>query len=198
MSSQYVYSQYKGALEFADRVMQGRDLFTYIHEDRTAELAVAIARRLGSAEDELLLQAKGARLHDIGKLLLPLELLTKPGKISEQEYRYLQHHVEYGERLIEPLDLPGEIHDMVCMHHERMDGRGYPRGLVNGQIPRHARIAAVSDMAEAMLADRPYRKSMGLPRVLEIIDSERGKALDDDVVGALHEVIDSGTVEWLQ
>lgn len=188
---------YDGAIEFALRLMEGRDLFTHMHQSRTAELAVRIAACFESDESLQLLHAQGAQLHDIGKMHLPIELLTKPGRISETEYQYLKYHVEFGERLIEPLGFPDEICDIVSMHHERMDGSGYPRGLKNGAIPMHARVACVADMVEAMLADRPYRRGLGVQRMLDIVDAESGIKLDKQVVDALHGVIEAGTVEWL-
>lgn len=189
--------QYEGAMDFAHRVMEGRDLFTHMHECRTAELSVALAKHLEVDDSQLILYAQGARIHDVGKMLLPIELLTKPGRISDMEYKYLQQHVAFGERLVEPLGVPGGILDIVTMHHERMDGSGYPRGMKNGEIPLCARVTAVADMTEAMLADRPYRRSLGLPRVLEIINEQQGRELDPEVVIALHKVVDSGNIEWL-
>lgn len=188
---------YEFALEMADRVMAGRDLFTHVHQSRTAELSVALLERLGAGDDIKLFHAQGARIHDIGKIMLPMELLTKPGKISEHELRYLQSHVEYGMHLLEPIQLPVEVSEIVSMHHERLDGSGYPHGRRNGAIPMHARVIALADMVEAMLADRPYRPGMDIGKVTSIIHSQRDEKLDAELVAALDDVIETGSIEWL-
>jgi HD-GYP domain-containing protein (c-di-GMP phosphodiesterase class II) len=164
-----------------------RDDVTGSHSARTAEYAYAIAQRLGlpRAFSELIRLA--VPLHDIGKIALADEILRKPGPLTENERRVMRTHTDIGHRLLsgsgeELLDLAATI---AWTHHERIDGSGYPCGLAGSQIPEVGRIAAVADVTDALLSDRPYRAAYTFEQALNILVAQRGNQLDPRMVDAL-------------
>lgn len=164
-----------------------RDDVTGSHSARTAEYAYAIARRLGLPRPLAELIKLATPLHDIGKIALADEILHKPGPLTVTERRVMQTHTDIGHRLLsgsgeELLEFAAII---AWTHHERLDGSGYPRGLAGDQIPEIGRIAAVADVADALLSDRPYRAAYPLDQALDILLEQRGKQLDPRVVDTL-------------
>lgn len=164
-----------------------RDTATGFHSKRTAEYAYAIARRLGlpNAVSELIRLA--TPLHDIGKIALPDQILRKPGPLTEVERCVMQTHTDIGHRLLsgsgeELLELAATI---ALTHHERLDGTGYPGGLTGDRIPEAGRIAAVADVADALLSDRPYRAAYTFEEALDILGVQGGAQLDPRMVDAL-------------
>ena len=131
-------------------------------------------------------------IHDLGKINIPAEILSKPGKISELEYKIIQTHPQNGFDLLKEIEFPWPIAEMVHQHHEKMDGSGYPQGLKGDEILLEARILAVSDIVEAMSSHRPYRPAMGIEKALNQIRENRGKLLDSRVVDACLKVFDEG------
>ena len=123
-----------------------------------------------------------ARIHDIGKLSTPSEILTKPGALRESELALVREHAEAGYDIIRGIAFPWPIADMILQHHERLDGSGYPQGLRGDEILLGARIIAVADVVEAMSSHRPYRPSKGLDAALAMIESDEGKLFDPTVV----------------
>jgi len=167
--------------------MDLRDDATGSHSARTADYAYAIARRLGLPHPLSELIRLATPLHDIGKIALSDQLLHKPGPLTEIERCVMQTHTDIGHRLLsgsgeEPLELAATI---ALTHHERIDGTGYPRGLTGARIPEAGRIAAVADVADALLSDRPYRAAYTLEEAVEILLAQRGSQLDPDMVDAL-------------
>lgn len=161
-----------------------RDPYTAGHQRRVASLAVALARRLGRPPEDL----DGIRLaglvHDLGKIRVPAEILTKPTRLSEVEFQLIKLHPETGYDVLKGIAFPWPIAEMVRQHHERLDGSGYPRGLQGGQILPGARILAVADIVEALASHRPYRPAMGIEVALEEIRHYRGIYYDTEVVDA--------------
>lgn len=190
--------EHERALAFITNLMEGRDLFTFIHENRTAELAVCISRRLELDQATVLMIARGAVIHDVGKMLVPMDLLTKPGKLTANEFELIKMHSQSGYQLIIPLELPQILLDIVLLHHERIDGAGYPQGRKNGEIPLHSRIVSAADATEAIMADRPYRRSFGVQKTLEFLAENREKAFDGQAVDVLRDIVRDGEVEWLR
>jgi HD-GYP domain-containing protein (c-di-GMP phosphodiesterase class II) len=123
-------------------------------------------------------------IHDIGKIGVPSEILTKPSELSEFEEKLVQLHPQHGYELLKDIEFPWAIADIVRQHHERIDGSGYPLGLKGDAILPEAKVLAVADMLEAIATHRPYRPARGLPMALELIKSESGKQLDAAVVDA--------------
>ncbi|GEM_PF-892428 len=150
-----------------------RDPYTAGHQRLVAQLAVAIAREIGLPEEQINGLRVAGLLHDVGKVHVPSEILSKPGKLSELEKALVRAHAEAGYEIVRTIKFPWPIADSIRQHHERMDGSGYPQGLKGEEIILEARILAVADVVEAMTAHRPYRPALGLEATLtEITDNK--------------------------
>jgi HD-GYP domain-containing protein (c-di-GMP phosphodiesterase class II) len=125
-----------------------------------------------------------ARIHDIGKLRMPSEILNKPGALRPTELALLKEHAQAGSEIVRGIQFPWPIADMILQHHERLNGSGYPNGLSGDEILVGARIIAVADIVDAMSSRRPYRAGMGVSAALRLIEHERGDLLDPNVVDA--------------
>ncbi|MCD6356382.1 MAG: HD domain-containing protein, partial [Anaerolineaceae bacterium] len=172
--------------------VEARDPYTAGHQARVADLAAEIAREMKLTDE----QVKGVRMagiiHDLGKVQIPAEILSKPGKISELEYEIIKTHPRVGFDLLKEIEFPWPIAQMVLQHHEKMDGSGYPQGLKGNEIMLEARILCVADIVEAMSSHRPYRPALGVKKALEQIRKDRGTLLDSDVVDACLKVFEGG------
>lgn len=164
--------------------LEKRDPYTAGHERRVADLAVAIGRRLGMDENRLHGLRLAGYIHDIGKVQIPSELLSKPSKLSAVEFELIKQHAEAGYDIIKDIAFPWPISDMVWQHHECLDGSGYPRGLKGEQMLLESKILAVADIVEAMSSHRPYRPALGAEPALEQISKLRGSKLDPAAVDA--------------
>ncbi len=164
--------------------LEMRDPYTAGHQRRVTQLACAIGKELGFSEK----QVEGMRmigiLHDIGKIAVPAEILTKPGKISEHEFSLIKIHAEAGFNIVKEIDFPCPVAEAIAQHHERLDGSGYPKGLSGSEIIIQARILAVADVVEAMASHRPYRPGLGIETALEEITQKKGILYDPEVVEA--------------
>jgi len=161
-----------------------RDPYTSGHQRRVADIAAAIGVALGLPEFQLRGLALAARIHDLGKLRVPAEILAKPGQLSAAELALVQCHADAGRQILAGVDFPWPIADIIGQHHERMDGSGYPQGLKGEQILLEARIIAVADTVEAMASHRPYRPAQGIDAALAEIERGRGTLFDAPVVDA--------------
>ncbi len=162
--------------------MEARDPYTAGHESRVADICVAIGREMGWDEGRLLGIRLGAMVHDIGKISIPAQILTKPSRLSPAEFAMVKEHPETGYSILKGIPFTGPVADMVRQHHEKLNGSGYPLGLQGDQILLESRVLAVADMIEAMASDRPYRRARGLEFALQQIESEAGTQLDAEVV----------------
>ena len=173
-----------GTVEVASILGEMRDPYTAGHERRVANLAVAIGAALGFDRQRLKgLHVAGA-LHDIGKISIPAEILTRPRKLTAIEYQIVQGHAQAGYDVLKGVAFPWPVALVALQHHERMDGSGYPQGLKGDAILLEARIMAVADVVEAMSAHRPYRAGLGIEAALAEIERARGTAYDADVADA--------------
>lgn len=161
-----------------------RDLYTEAHQRRVAELAVRIGERLSLSDDELKGLRVSAFLHDIGKIAVPVEILTKPKRLTGVEFSIIQNHPLVAYDILRDVPFPWPVARIIRQHHERLDGSGYPDGISGDAILVEARILAVADVVEAMTSDRPYRPGLGMDRALEEIKSKRCVAYDSRVVDA--------------
>jgi HD-GYP domain-containing protein (c-di-GMP phosphodiesterase class II) len=177
--------------------VEHRDPYTAGHQWRVAELAGAIGRELGLDEFTIEGIEIAAKIHDLGKISVPSEILTKPTNLTAPELELIKQHAEIGYQIIEGIDFPWPVAEMVRQHHERLDGSGYPRALLGEEILLGARIIAVADTVEAMDAHRPYRPSRGLDAALKQIEQDRGTRLDADAVDACLRLFRSGRY-WLE
>jgi putative nucleotidyltransferase with HDIG domain len=161
-----------------------KDPYTAGHQRRVAALATAIAREMGHPESFVAGVEKAALVHDLGKIEVPAELLSRPGRLSPFEFRLVQVHAEAGFRILSKIHLPWPLAEIVYQHHERLDGSGYPRGLKGEEILPEARIIAVADVVEAICSHRPYRPARSLEDALATIREQGGKTLEEEAVGA--------------
>lgn len=164
--------------------MEMRDPYTAGHQERVAELACAIARELGLAPDGVFGLRMASILHDIGKMAVPAEILTKPGALTELEFELIKTHVQAGFDILKTIQFPWPLAEIVRQHHERVDGSGYPRGLRGEAILIEARILAVADVVETMMSHRPYRPARGDEVALEELTGGAGGHYDAAVAEA--------------
>jgi PAS domain S-box-containing protein len=161
-----------------------RDPYTYGHEQRVGDLSGAIATEMGlDAQVVKGLQIAGY-VHDIGKIVVPAEILAKPTKLTKAEFELIKSHPEQGYEVLKGIDFPWPVAQVTMQHHERLDGSGYPQGLKGDQIILEARILAVADVVEAMAAHRPYRPSRGIDAALDEVVKNRGVKYDSAAVDA--------------
>ena len=163
--------------------MEMRDPYTAGHESRVAEIAYAIGEEMGWPESRLQGLRMAAMVHDIGKISIPIEILTKPAKLSQEEYSLIKGHPETGYAILKDIPFTWPIAEIVRQHHEKLDGSGYPLGLKGDAILPEARVLTVADIVEAMASDRPYRQGIDLDIVLEEIERQAGTLLDAETVG---------------
>ena len=164
--------------------MERRDPYTAGHEERVANIACGIAEKLNLPTDQIHAVRLAALVHDIGKISVPAEILTKPGRLSPVEFLLVKEHPETGYRILKEIPFPWPLADIVRQHHEKIDGSGYPLGLSGDQILLEAKILAVADIVESISSFRPYRPAMGMEAAIKIIVEEAGKTLDAEVVQA--------------
>ncbi|PTL35310.1 hypothetical protein CLG94_10410 [Candidatus Methylomirabilis limnetica] len=173
-----------GTVDVTMSMIALRDPYTAGHEQRVAEIAVAIGAELGfDARRQEGLRVAG-HLHDVGKITIPAEILSKPGKLSAIEFQLIQGHAQSGYDVLKSVKFPWPVAEVALQHHERIDGGGYPQGLKGEAILLEARIMAVADVIEAMSSHRPYRPGLGIDNALGEIERGRGSAYDPIVADA--------------
>jgi len=161
-----------------------RDPYTAGHQTRSANLAQAIATEMGLPQDIIDGIILAGSIHDIGKLSIPAEILSKPTKLSEIEFPLIKEHARRGFEILKDVESSWPLAEIVLQHHERMDGSGYPKGLKGEEIIMEARILAVADVVESMASHRPYRPALGLDAALAEIENNKGTLYDVDAVDA--------------
>jgi len=171
------------------KLVEHRDPYTAGHKKRVAEIAVAVGKRLGLSKEEIKLLHTAALLHDIGKIAVPVEILTKPRSLTCLERKFIDLHPEKGKEILKEIPFPGDVAEVVGQHHECLDGSGYPAGLGGEQILLPARIIAVADVFEAMTSHRPYRPAFSIEEALEELISKSGYLYDKDAVEVLVELV---------
>jgi putative nucleotidyltransferase with HDIG domain len=163
-----------------------RDPYTAGHQRRVTILACAIAEEIGLTEEQFDGLRLAGMIHDIGKITVPIEILNKPGRISETEFNIIKTHPQAGYNLLREIEFPWPVAQIVLQHHERLDGSGYPQGLKDGTIMLEAKILAVADVVEAMASHRPYRPALGIEAALEEIAKNRDILYDHEIVDVCH------------
>ena len=162
--------------------VESRDPYTAGHQTRSADLARAIATDLGLSQENIDGIHMAGSIHDIGKMSVPAEILTKPTKLTDIEFSLIKAHAQKGYEMLKDVESPWPLAEIVYQHHERVDGSGYPRQLKGEEIIMEARILAVADVVESMASHRPYRPALGLDVALEEIKNNRGTLYDTDAV----------------
>ena len=183
-------------IETLANVIVARDSYTAGHQKRVANLASAIAAKLNLPLHTIEGIHLSALIHDIGKIAIPAEILTKPTGLSNFELAMLRNHVQTGYDILKNIHFPWNLAQIVLEHHERLDGSGYPNGIKGDSICEEARIIAVADTVEAISSDRPYRKSRGIDAALEEIRVNSGKLYDAKVVDACLNVFQEDHFEF--
>jgi len=178
---QRILKQTVGSLSAA---LETRDPYTAGHQKGVANLACKIARKMSLSKEQIEGITVAGSLHDIGKINIPSEILSRPGKLTEMEFAMIKTHCEKGYEILKDIEFPWPIAEIVLQHHERIDGSGYPSGLTGDEILIEAKILAVADVVEAMASHRPYRPALGLDIALEEISKNKGVLYDADVVDA--------------
>ncbi len=174
----------EGAVETISMISEVRDPYTAGHQKQVARISAAIAKEMGLSDRKISAIKIAGILHDIGKINIPSEILSKPGKLNSIEMDLIRSHPLVGQEILKSIDFPWPVCRFVSQHHERMNGSGYPAGLKGDETTVEARILAVADTVSAMASHRPYRAAMGLDKALEEITSNRGILYDPDVVDA--------------
>jgi len=165
-------------------ITENRDPYTSGHQKKVAYLAINISEELGLSAEETEALGTAAMVHDIGKITIPASILSKPGKVSDVEFKMIKTHSKAGYDIIKKIDFLYPIEKIVYQHHERLNGSGYPIGLKEKDIMIEAKILAVADVVEAMSSHRPYRPALGVNKALEEINKNKGTLYDLDVVNA--------------
>ncbi|MFA7324268.1 MAG: HD-GYP domain-containing protein [Candidatus Nanopelagicales bacterium] len=168
-----------------------RDPYTAGHQQRVSEIAGALAEQLRWPDKAIEGVRLAASIHDIGKVAIPSEILTKPARLNDIEMALMRTHSEIGAGVLRQIEFPWPIADMIHQHHERLDGSGYPQGLSGDGIIPGARVLMVADVAEAMIHARPYRSGLGLEAAIAELTRGRGTAYDAKVVDAFMSTLDS-------
>jgi PAS domain S-box-containing protein len=164
--------------------VETRDPYTAGHENRAADIACAIGRELGWDTDRLTGLRMAAMVHDFGKISVPTKILSKPDRLTPEEWELMVKHPETGYEILKDIPFTWPVADIMRQHHEKLDGSGYPLGLTGDQILPEAKVLAVADIVEAMTSDRPYRRGLDLQIALEEIERQAGKTIDADAVRA--------------
>ena len=186
----------KGTVRAIAATVEKRDLYTAGHQERVASLSDAIAREMGLSSEQREGLILAAVIHDIGKITVPAEILSKTGRLNELEFKMIQTHPEVAYEILKPIEFPWPIARIVLQHHERMDGSGYPHGISGEEILMEARVLGVADVVEAMASHRPYRPALGIDKGLDEISKNKGIHYDADVVDACLKLFTEKDFEW--
>jgi HD-GYP domain-containing protein (c-di-GMP phosphodiesterase class II) len=181
-----------GTVKALASIAEKRDPYTAGHQRRVARLSSAIAKAMGLPENRVEGIGIAASMHDVGKICVPAELLSKPGRLSGHEYGIIMAHPEIGYDILKVVEFPWPLAEIALQHHERINGTGYPRGLKSDDILLEARIVAVADVVEAMSSHRPYRPMLGLREAVREIHENRGILYDKAVVDACLSIMRNG------
>ena len=178
----------EGTIYSIARIVETRDPYTAGHQQRVAALVLALAQEFGLTDNEIKGLHMAAVIHDIGKIYVPSEILSRPTKLTDTEFALIKTHPEVGYEILKTIDFPWNVAEIVFQHHERLNGSGYPRGLKDEDILFEAKILAVADVVEAMSSHRPYRPSRGFKATIKELEINKGILYDEQVVALCKEV----------
>ena len=169
------------AIKALSKALEMKDPYTFGHASRVSTIVECIAQEMGWKDNEILGMKLAAQLHDVGKIVVPIEILAKPGKLSALEYQMIQEHVQNCYDILKDIHYPFPLTEAIYQHHERLDGTGYPRGLKGKEIIKEARMLAVADVLEAMTCHRPYREALGVDVAIEELNEGMGTRYDPEI-----------------
>ena len=191
-----LWAALRGTVGVITQTLETRDPYTAAHQRSVAGLCVALALELGLSESAREGIEIAGLVHDVGKIAVPAEILTRPTKLTAAEFDIIKDHVRVGYEILKNVEFPWPVADTILQHHERMDGSGYPNAVTGDAIRLEAKIIGVADVVEAMASHRPYRPALGIDAALEEIRANRGKLYDPHVVDACLNLFKSGAY-WL-
>lgn len=193
------FTMLMNALTVLGKALEMRDPYTFVHTQNVAAITEKIGKALNWDENHILGMRLAGELHDLGKISIPLDILNKPGKLSDLEYQLIQEHVQNCHSLIKDIKFPFPISDIIHQHHERLDGSGYPLGLKDDKIIYEAKILAVSDVLESMASHRPYRAALGMESAIKELEINSGIKYDFSIVELVKVIVNenNGKAFWL-
>ncbi|HWP97552.1 MAG TPA: HD domain-containing phosphohydrolase [Syntrophomonadaceae bacterium] len=191
INEQNISRVFESITMLAGTMVEQRDPYTAGHQRRVADICVAIGKKMMLSKVQLEGLRVAALLHDLGKCAVPIEILTKPGRLRSSETQFIQLHSQLGAEILSDIPFPWDVSTIVMQHHERLDGSGYPGRLKGDEIRIEARILAVADVLEAMSSHRPYRPSLGLESALQELQEKAGLLYDEQVVAVLQQILDT-------
>lgn len=195
-SWQRLQKAFEGTIQALALTIEIRDPYTAGHQRRVSELASAMAKELGWPAEQIQALRIAADIHDIGKISIPAEILSKPAKLNEVEFSLIKTHPQVGYEILRNIDFPWPLAQIVFQHHERIDGSGYPSGLQGDDILPEAKLLAVADTVEAMASHRPYRPALGIEKALAEILKFKGILFDYDAVDVCLHLFRTSQFHW--
>jgi putative nucleotidyltransferase with HDIG domain len=187
-----------GVVQAMALTVERRDPYTAGHQRRVADLARAVAAEMALSTHQIDGIRMAGLIHDLGKICVPAEILSKPGQLTELEHTLIQDHPQVGYEILKEIEFPWPVAQIVLQHHERLDGSGYPVGLSGDDIIIEAKTLAVADVVEAMASHRPYRPTLGRDMAIEEISQNRGVLYDADVVDACMKLLQEKDFQFRQ
>jgi PAS domain S-box-containing protein/putative nucleotidyltransferase with HDIG domain len=187
-----------GIIQVTSTIVEARDPYTAGHQRRVTDLARSIATEMGLKKDQIEGIRTAGVIHDIGKIVVPAEILSKPSRLTDAEFDIIKTHPQVAHEILKEIDFPWPIAQIVLQHHERMNGSGYPLGIPGPEILVEARVLAVADVVEAMATHRPYRPALGIDKALEEISKGSGQLYDSEVVDACLKIFTENRYEFKQ
>ena len=178
-------------VDVTSKVLELRDAYTSGHQNRVTKICCKIGEKLSLGESQLMGLNLAAQVHDIGKIAIPSDILTKPTRLSVQEFELVKTHSQIGYQLLSPYDFPWPLAEIVYQHHERLNGTGYPRGLTEHEILLEAKVLAVADAFESIMAHRPYRPAQGVEIAKQVLINDKNE-YDQDIVKICFELYELG------
>lgn len=186
----------EGVIKAMATATELRDPYTAGHQRRVSKLAVAISTKMDLSQDQTESIKMAGIIHDLGKISIPAEILSKPGKLSEHEFNIIKTHSQVGYEILKTIDFPWPIAQIILQHHEKLDGSGYPQGLHGDDILLEAKIISVADVVEAMASHRPYRPALGIDQALNEVQKNKGKYYDENVVRVCLELFERNEFQF--
>jgi len=172
----------KGIIHVLATAVEKRDPYTAGHQQRVTQLSIAIMRELGATPESLESLILASQIHDIGKISVPSELLSKPTRLTKEEFELIKKHPETGREILNGFDFGMPIAEIIYQHHENCDGSGYPQGITDKEILTESKVIRVADTVEAMASHRPYRPGLGIEVALAEIEARKGIYYDSNIV----------------
>jgi PAS domain S-box-containing protein len=185
-----------GTIQAMASAVEIRDPYTSGHETRVTDLATMIARQMKLPENQVVAVNMAATIHDVGKLYIPAEILSRPGNLNPMEVELIHTHAKAGYDILKDITFPWPLAEIVYQHHERLNGSGYPKKIKGDEILMEARIIGVADVVEAMSSHRPYRPTLGIDQALKEIDQNRNILFDDSVVDTCINLFQKRGYKW--